>query len=117
MGAYYRAIVFAIVAVSLSMFSGIAQAGSTPLHEAVRNINKKLAESLIAKGANINARDEDGFVPLLISPNKEMVELLIARGADMNIRDYRGRTPLRHFTEVNATNLVDLLKKRGAKGQ
>ena len=51
--------------------------------------NKDVAELLIAKGANVNAKDNHGDGPLnfvAISGQKDMVELLIEKGADVNTR-------------------------------
>ena len=38
--------------------------GWTPLHQAARNGHKEIAELLIAKGADVNVKNEDGETPL-----------------------------------------------------
>ena len=58
---------------------------TTPLHGAALNGHKEVAELLIAKGANVNAKD--GF----------------------------GRTPLDWAIDDNHTETADLLRKHGAK--
>jgi ankyrin repeat protein len=41
-----------------------AEEGWTPLHDAARGGHKEIAELLIAKGADLNAKDNDGETPL-----------------------------------------------------
>ena len=38
--------------------------GSTPLHEAARSGRKEIAELLIDKGAEVNAKEDGGMTPL-----------------------------------------------------
>ncbi len=81
--------------------------GDTPLHLAAGNGWARIAELLIAKGANINAKHKSvagaydpwpaGQTPLLRSLRGGMTDvanLLIAKGADINVRDASGATPL-----------------------
>ena len=88
--------------------------GYTPLHFAVVNDDKELAELLIAAGADVNAKtDMFEMTPLhhaVELGNKEIVELLIAKGADVNAkRD--GETPLDWADD----EIADLLRKHGGK--
>ncbi|MDC3309545.1 ankyrin repeat domain-containing protein [bacterium] len=48
-------------------------------------------------GADVNARDKDGYTPLLLAAGystAESIQLLIAAGADVNARTEKGYTPL-----------------------
>ena len=89
--------------------------GSTPLHIAA---TKEVVELLIAKGADVNAKDKYDMTPLHPAAgrgHKEVVELLIAKGADVNARDEDGDTPLDWADRRNQTATTALLRKHGGK--
>jgi ankyrin repeat protein len=80
----------------------------TPLHQAVRARNVAVAEVLLARGADPNARDKGrGSTPLHRAVSGSgaggtagtadampvLVRLLLAHGADPDRRDKRGRSP------------------------
>ena len=71
---------------------------ATPLHRAAEPGNLRIAELLIARGADANAWDEGNATPLhraAAAGRKEMVDLLIAHGADVNATGgLLGGTPL-----------------------
>ena len=96
----------------------------TPLHSAVAGGHKDVVELLIAKGADVNAKnDKYGGTPLLHAAgegHKEIVELLIAAGADVNAKlvgggPHKGKTPLDAANETNHPRITDLLRKHGGK--
>lgn len=65
-------------------------AGDRPLHEAVKNEDKGKVETLLAKGADINAKERQGHTPFhmaISNGQKDTAELLLAQGADNNIKD------------------------------
>ena len=69
------------------------------LHEAVALDNKNLIDLLIANGANINVKDEDGNTPLHYGKdNQTITKLLIANGADVNAKNKEGNTCLHQTT-------------------
>ncbi len=78
---------------AISTFSSV-----TPLYLAVESGNLRIAELLIARGADANVRDEGNATPLheaAAAGRKEMVNLLIAHGANVNaIGGILGATPL-----------------------
>ena len=55
--------------------------GATPLHQAVREANLEVAEFLLARGADVHARDPDGQTPLRSATTSEMADLLRQHGA------------------------------------
>ena len=64
--------------------------GATPLHHAW----SEEAESLIAAGADVNARDVAGRTPLFYVNYPPKAALLLRSGADVHVRDAEGNTPL-----------------------
>ena len=94
--------------------------GMTPLHHATFGGHKEIAELLIAKGADVNAKFDkiSGGTPLHIAADKghkEIAELLIAAGADVNAKDKGGESPLDWAIEDNQSEAADLLRKHGGK--
>ncbi|MHC4510458.1 MAG: ankyrin repeat domain-containing protein [Planctomycetota bacterium] len=62
--------------------------GCTPLHCAARYGHKEVVELLIAKGADINAKDSRGRTPLYLAmyqDRKETVKLLASKSGDVSL--------------------------------
>lgn len=82
--------------------------GKTTLVFALLGGDKKLAEILLSKGADINVTYRDGYriekETLLhhFAADKEMVKFLLSKGADVTAKDYFGRTPL-HTAALNGS--------------
>jgi ankyrin repeat protein len=101
--------------------AGRSDGGGTPLHFAAGWGHKEIAELLIEKGADLNAKSEGlymhGWTPLhcaALSGHKEIVELLIAKGADINAKN-RGEYTSFHFAaEGGHGEIVELLLAKGA---
>jgi ankyrin repeat protein len=91
--------------------------GTTPLHRAADSGLKDLANLLIDKGADVNAKDNWNWTPLHYAAygHKDIAELLIAKGADVDARDGGGSTPLWYAKDEGNTEIVELLRKHGAK--
>jgi len=91
--------------------------GWTPLWYAADEGHKEIVELLIAKGADVNAKNKGDVTPLYgaaRSGRKEIAELLIAKGADVNARDDVGRIPLHSATGGDHKEIVELLIAKGA---
>jgi len=87
----------------------------TPLHAAA---NKETAELLIAKGADINAKDNISGTPLFwaaLEGNEEVAELLIGQGADVNAAGPKGWTALHWAVAMAQKKTVELLIGEGAE--
>ncbi|MFM5886657.1 MAG: ankyrin repeat domain-containing protein [Novosphingobium sp.] len=91
--------------------------GETALHIVTGRRDVTWMQFLIAKGANVNARDGKGQTPLVVASNYnfvEGVELLVTHGARVDESNNAGETPL--ITAVHNRNvaLVRVLLKAGA---
>ncbi len=78
--------------------------------------NEALAQRLIQKGVNVNARDGKGDTPLhYVGASTKTTQLLLNRGAKVNVRNQDGNTPLHNvFGQKNAA-VIKLLLDRGAQ--
>jgi len=74
-----------------------------------------IAQALLARGADANAKQAGDFTPLHGAAQDghiEMVELLLAHGADVNAKA-NGKTPLAFAIEQKHQATADLLRRRG----
>ena len=88
-----------------------------PLHLAAEYGRKEVAELLIAKGADVNAKEWRGGTPLQYAAQKghnEVAELLIANSADVNAKTKNGRTPLHSAAYWGRKEVAALLIGKGA---
>ncbi len=84
------------------------------LHIAASRGYWDLAELLILKGVDVNAKDDENQTPLHVAYGRSVTELLINNGADIEAKDTRGRTPLHSAVlspwEIhNNKDMIDLL--------
>ena len=94
---------------------------SQPLHLACRNEKHglEIARLLLVAGADVNAREKDGDVPLMGAAGNEkhsaeLFRLLIAVGADVNAANEDGRTALHYACENRQWEAAALLIAAGA---
>lgn len=101
---------FCLMALLVAVAVGV-QAGE--LHEAAGKGDGAGVTNLLAKGADVNGRDENGATALhraAASARKEVVELLLAKGADPRAKCNAGKTPLHEAGRAYYSNaFVDLL--------
>lgn len=79
--------------------------------------DKAEVEALLAKGANVNAKDKDGDTLLhgaASRGNKDIVESLLAKGADVSARGNDNKTPLHRAAFSGEKDIAELLLAKGA---
>lgn len=92
--------------------------GTLPLHFAARRGEFDIVDMLIARGADIDARDERGRTALMDAALKKdaaMLAGLLARGADVHQKDYNGQTALHHAAHIGAFDIAAALVIAGAE--
>jgi len=97
---------------SLSRYARI-----TLLHLAAWNNEHELVKLLLEFGADVNAKNIRGWMPLHIAVQENAAEaarLLIEHGASVNAKDEDGLTPLHGAAGQNAVGVAQLLVARGA---
>ena len=93
-----------------------AEIGALLIEAAIKG-QTQIADLLIAKGANVNARDKSGATPLhqaALKGNLGFAALLLQHGADVNARDGDGATPLHNAALSGHREVAELLLDKGA---
>ncbi|EGO63973.1 ankyrin repeat domain-containing protein [Acetonema longum] len=83
----------------------------TPLMVAAQYGNGTIAEILLQRGADVNARDKDGQTALMKAAaqgHDQMAERLLAAGADWRIKDKNGETALDIAVRKKSTLFKDI---------
>jgi len=89
--------------------------GNTPLSSAVQNGNITSVKMLLDAGADVNAKNRNGDMPIHLAPSVAMLQLLLEHGAQVNTPDRFGQTPLFHAAFNAAADQVECLLKHGAE--
>lgn len=114
-----KRILFSVVCILL-LLTGCAKKNAQ-LIQAAENGNLPAVQTALTEGADVNAKDTDGVTALWIAAQEghtEVVKLLLEKGADVNVRVTINNvewTILRAAKRMRHTDIVQLLKKAGAK--
>ena len=87
---------------------------------AVMNGEAEIAELLLNNGADPDLPEREFGVPILhmvvlYGGSTELVDLLLQKGIDVNAKGRRGKTALDLAKQFKKQEMIDLLKKHGAK--
>ncbi len=115
-----RAIVVCLVSLAVAAGAAPDSAGQElGLVDAVAAQDAGAIETLLADGADVNARRPDGATALVWAAHWDdlgMVERLLEAGADPNAADNHGVTPLERAAENASLAMVERLLDGGADG-
>ncbi len=93
--------------------------GHSPLFAAVMGHKDKIAQLFIDKGGEVEFKAEDGLTPLILASGNcnsaPLVKALIEAGADVNAQAKGGETPLMGAEVMRCDEIVDILKRAGAR--
>jgi ankyrin repeat protein len=88
------------------------------LRKTAQDGNMKAVKALLAQGADVNAKDDQGQTALhWVAPardNPEMVKVLVAKGADVNAKDNAGETALMIAASQSNPQIIAVLLADGA---
>jgi ankyrin repeat protein len=99
-----------------SLFVWVLLAAGQELVAAARAGNLGAVESLLASGADVNARDGEGSTALMFAAvrgDAKIVQALLAAGADPNLKDANGETALL-LGAARSVDIVQALLSEGA---
>ena len=91
--------------------------GNTPLHHAAAHGHAAVMETLLSRGAQLNAKNHNGHTPLHEAVGRqspEAVAFLLARQAAVNEGDTFSRTPLHLAAKAGSKPIVEQLFASGA---
>lgn len=96
--------------------------GATLLGVAAFHRDTNVVQLLVAAGADVNAKDDDGLTPLMqamlmgsdIRPTAGVIDLLLANGADLQARNNEGDTVLGIAANHGVLEAVKVLVAKGA---
>ena len=89
----------------------------TPLHLAARSGHQAAAASLLAAGANVDAKETGGQTPLFwaaVADYSDVVHTLLGAGAKVNLRDHDGNTVLCYAAATGGVDIIMQLISKGA---
>lgn len=71
-----------------------------------------MVELLLAKGAAVNVRDNDGYTPLMfcvLKNGRKLAEMLVQKGADVSLKNKESKTALNTTSEAHSRAVMEFL--------
>ena len=84
---------------------------------AIRGGHTEIVTLLLAKGADVNAKDGNGYTTLMnaaLFGNADVMKILIDKGADVNAKNNADETALMIAKKKTWHDIADILEKAGA---
>lgn len=106
-----------VLAAALALFASAGLAGASPLTDAGRQGDGPAVEALLAKGADVKAKDAQGATALLWAVHNEdaaMVRRLLAAGADARAGNDYGALPMSEAAKAGNAEILAMLLGAGA---
>lgn len=89
--------------------------GVGDVNDALHRARKaEIARLLLAKGADVNGKNEAGLTALMNAGDLDLAQLLLANGADVSARDKDGATALMTIMRYGSGGVIQALLAKGA---
>ena len=94
--------------------------GNTPLHEAAIRGDISEVKALLAKGAEVDAKNKYGETPLDLAIDNghwDVVKAFLAKGAEVDAKDRDGETPLHRGGQMGPSGCGEGAPRQGGRSE